>query len=85
MKTSEQEKVEFIIKNYPEIKKINAFMDIKFINQLKKDMGSAGLYQLASISTITDQRITRLILAAQGEAPRKFHKSTTTKQKENWT
>lgn len=61
-----KEKIEFVKKNYPELSKINPYMDHAFCIRVKKDLIDAGLYTRGA-KHLYDTAIENIILKAQGK------------------
>lgn len=65
-KKQEIEKVEYIRANVQNFQKINPFLDLSKISEIKERLVHAGFYKLNCLPTITDSCIINLLLKAQG-------------------
>jgi hypothetical protein len=55
-----------IVNNWPDIDKVNPYLDIKVINKILEFLSEKGLYARANTPSAYEQPIRRMILNAQG-------------------
>ncbi len=63
----QDQKVEFVKQNYPDIKRINPYLDHQFKDDLKKKLLDVGLYTPASKHLYNETALINIILRAQGK------------------
>lgn len=68
-KGKQQERIDFLRANVPELGKIDPFLDLPAINRIKAMFADAGLYRKETLACLADSTIINLILKAQGKEP----------------
>lgn len=61
------DKVEFVKQKYPDLHKVNPYVDFKFLDEVKSELIKHGYYCKGAKHLYNDTSITNIILRAQGK------------------